>query len=86
MLLEVIDKYYPFTTIKNVPFRAAWLNSDLFESMIRRDDAFNPAKCTKLPADWAKAKKLRNKVVDLCNSAKNEHIKNNLRDNKYNPK
>lgn len=54
--------------------------------MIKRDDAFATAKRTKLPADWAAAKKLRNKVVDLCNSAKNEHTKNNLRDNKYNPK
>lgn len=36
--------------------------------------------------DWVKAKRLRNKVLDMCNSAKNEHIKTNLRDNKHNPK
>lgn len=54
--------------------------------MTRRDDAFITAKRTKCGSDWVKAKKLRNKVVDLCNSAKNDHIKNNLRDNKHNPK
>lgn len=86
MLLDVIDKYYPVVTFNNVPTRAAWLNSELFEFMTKRDNAFTTAKRTKLPADWAKAKKLRNKVVDLCNSAKNEHTKNNLRDNKHNPK
>lgn len=47
MLIEVIDRYYPFTTFKNVPVRAAWLNSDLFEFMVRHDDAFATARSTK---------------------------------------
>lgn len=32
---------------------------------MRREDA----KVTKLPKDWEKAKKLRNKAVDMCNDA-----------------
>lgn len=78
MLLETINNYYPVVTVKNVPVRAAWLNSDLFECMVRCDDAFDTAKSTNCPKDREKAKKLRNKVVDMCNSAKNENTKTNF--------
>lgn len=54
--------------------------------MTRRDDAFATARLSKCKTDWEKAKKLRSKVVDMCNSAKNDHIKNNLHDNKHKPK
>lgn len=35
---------------------------------------------------YENAKKLRNKVVDLCNNAKNEYTYNNIEDNRHNPK
>lgn len=54
--------------------------------MVRRDEAFATARASKCPKDWEKAHKLRNKVVDICTNAKNEHTNHNLQDNKDNPK
>lgn len=73
-VLAVDDKLYPEVLFNNVPTRAAWLNSEIFEYILCRDDAFTVAKSTKCPTDWEKAKKLRNKRVDLCNNAKNEYV------------
>lgn len=86
MMLKVIDEHYPEATFTNFPVKAAWLNADIFEAMVKRDDAFDTAKTTKLPKDWEKAKKLRNKVVDMCTNAKNDHTRENLHKNKHNPK
>lgn len=86
MILKVIDDHYPEVTFRNVPVKATWLNADIFESMVKRDEAFETARSTNCPKDWVKAKRLRNKVVDLCTNAKNDHTRNNLRENRHNPK
>lgn len=63
-MLSIVDKYYPFVTHKNVPARAAWLNSDIFECMLWHDDTFDKAKISEYPLDWESAKRLRNKFVE----------------------
>lgn len=57
MILNVIDEYYPLIVFKNVPARATWLNSDIYECMVRRDDTFAKAKTTNVLKTERKLKK-----------------------------
>lgn len=83
-ILSVLDTYYPEVEINNVPARASWLTSEIFELILKRDDAFETARISKNPKDWEFAKKMRNSVVDICSCAKNEFTHTTLEEN--NPK
>lgn len=67
---KTLDSHYPLTDYKNVPAKAAWITSELFEQMFQRDNKFKEAKLTKNPDIWDEAKKLRNQVADNCKKAK----------------
>lgn len=66
--------------------KSEWITHDIFEFMIRRDDAYSKARLTKLDPDWTLAHALRKKVNSLCKNAKNEFTKNNLEKNRLNPR
>lgn len=85
-IILILDKYYPIITFKNVRIKSEWICQDIFEEMIRRDDAYSHARDTNLQSDWDEAHKLRNRVNYLCRSAKNEFIKKKLSDNRLNPR
>lgn len=85
-ILTVLDSHYPEIEHKNVPSRAKWLSSEIFELILKRDNAFELARLSNDPKDWETAKKLRNKVVDVCCCAKNEFTRVSLEENKLNPK
>lgn len=84
--MSVLITYYPDIEFRNVPARATWLTSELFKLILKRDDAFKTARTSKDPKDWEYAKKLRNKMVDVCNNAKNKFTRVTLEENKCSPK
>lgn len=83
---KTLDLYYPMVEYKNVPAKATWITSELFELMFQRDEKFKEAKLTKNPDVWDEAKKLRNQVATDCKNAKRAFIKGNITRNQNNPK
>lgn len=71
---------------KKVKVKSPWINTELFEKMKHRDDAFETAHVTMKRKDFEAAHKLRNKASNLCKSAKDDYTRNNIENNKANPK
>lgn len=54
---QVLDKYYPEKTYKNVPTKAKWISNEIFKQMKYRDKLFKKAKLMHDPEVWLEAKK-----------------------------
>lgn len=85
-IITILDKYYPIVEYKHVKIRSPWINSELYELMKEKEEAYKTAKLTKSSEDWAKAHKLRNLVNQQCKNAKDQYTLDNLENNKFNPK
>lgn len=85
-VLLVLDKYYPMVNFRNVRVKSEWICQEIYEQMLRRDEAYSQARITHLQSDWNNAHRLRNLINYLCKTAKNEYIKKKLSDNRLNPR
>lgn len=54
--------------------------------METKEEAYTNAKISKLDIDWKRAHKLRNIVNQRCKNAKDTYTKENIENNKFNPK
>lgn len=70
----------------NVKVKSPWIINELFEIIKEKEEAFKLAKQTKNKSDWDSAKIMRNQVFKKCKKAKDEFTKENIENNKENPK
>lgn len=85
-IIKTLDNMCPFKTFRNVPVRADWMTSELFERIAFRDQKFKTARHSKDNKNWEKAKKTKNELNFDCKQAKGDYIKNKLNENKLNPR
>lgn len=84
--IRVLDKLCPIVEYVNVKKRQEWISSHLFEMMKRLDHLFRTANATGDKNDIIRAMEQRNLTNEACSYAKNDYIKNKLKEDEGTPK
>ena len=83
---STLEKMCPEKKIKINEYREDWMNKDLMERIIDKDKALKKAKKTNNLIDWTNAKKLRNEVGKLVETARKQHFQEEYEHSKDDPK
>lgn len=72
-LIKVIDKHFPFRTIRVKGKHSPWISSHLISLFKEREKAWSKYRCTKSVPDWNHYKSLRNQCKTQTRNAKSSY-------------
>ena len=81
-----IDHLCPIKKFSIKPVTNPWLTNELLEEIKDKDAALRKARKTKRDDHWADARSLRNSCLKNIRSAKAEFIKDQISENRHDPK
>ena len=81
-----LDTVCPIKTYRSKDSTPAWISHDIITLSKDRDSAWARAKLSGSDEDWALARRLRNWANNSVKAAKADYVRNELNENKNNPK
>ena len=85
-ITEVMDDKCPVREFQRTVAREKWINDELLELVDLRDSAIKKALRTKRDVDWETAKTIRKETRNNVEKAKNDYIKETLKENEKDPR
>ena len=85
-IISTLDDMCPEKTFRISSYKEPWMNKDIMELIIDKDKALHRAKKSNSSLDWDIAKRLRNEVGKIVESAKRNYLEEEFLSSKKDPK
>ena len=85
-IMVTLDELCPIKTFSFTKEKQPWLDQELLNHLVNRDEAIRVAKRTGHPDDLVYARRIRNRTKTLMNKAKADFYINQLNDNRDDPR